>query len=73
MANYGKNFFLIFIHCFLLLKAAMNAPRLCISHKTVLPALTSAQWCYQNAFMIVHWDIKKIYIQSAQQIFTAHI
>jgi hypothetical protein len=41
--------------------------------KTVLLALTTAQWCYQNAFMMVNYRKEKKYIQSAQQIFTALI
>ncbi len=27
--------------------------------KTVLPALTSGEWCYQNAFMIVNYRKEK--------------
>jgi hypothetical protein len=51
----------------------MNALRVCKLRKNCLPALTSAQWCYLNAFMIVNYRKVKKYIQSEQQIFTAHI
>jgi hypothetical protein len=73
MANGGINIFLIVIHRFSLVKAALNALRVCKLRKNCLPALTSVQWCYLNAFMIVNYRKEKKYIQSEQQIFTAHI
>jgi hypothetical protein len=41
--------------------------------RTVFLVLTSAQWCYKNAFMMVNYSKEKKYIQSAQQIFTTLI
>jgi hypothetical protein len=68
--QWQKKHFLIDIHRFSLVIAALNVPRLCA--KTVLPAYPSAQWCYQNAFVIVIVECKK-YIQNVQRIFAAHI
>jgi hypothetical protein len=48
---------LIVIHHFSLVKATIVA---CVNRaKTVLLALTTAQWCYQNAFMKVNWGMTK--------------
>jgi hypothetical protein len=45
--------------------------------KTVLPALTSAHWCYQKvevgAFKTVNCGMKKKFIPSVLKIFSTHI
>ncbi len=41
------------------IRTGFNADPQHTNAKTVLPALTSAQWCYQNAFMIVNYQKEK--------------
>jgi hypothetical protein len=75
--QWRNKLFLIVISRFSLEMAAMNAPRICKLRKTVLPALTSAQWCYQKSTNSHFYDCKmqngKKFIPHALQIFTAHI
>jgi hypothetical protein len=48
--QWRNKLFLIVIHHFSLVKAAME--HVCNCTKTVLPALTS-EWCYQIAFFMI--------------------
>jgi hypothetical protein len=72
-SQWRNKLFLIVILCFSLVKAAINAPRICKLHKNRLTGFDEWGMVLSKRSYNSKLPQRKKYIQSAQRIFTAQI